>query len=117
MHVRSRLYVANADRIKSRRVDERGARKVRIQLLVDRRRAATFIMRRFTIEAGGETPLHAHKWEHEVFVLKGKGMVTDSKTKHVLRAGTVVYVPPNQIHQFKNTYDGRLVFLCLIPKR
>jgi quercetin dioxygenase-like cupin family protein len=117
MHLRSKIYVADADRIKGRRVDEKGARGVRIQLLVDRHQAATFLMRRFTIGSHGETPLHAHNWEHEVFVLKGRGMVTDGKAKHALRAGSVVYVPPNQIHQFKNARADRLMFLCLIPKR
>jgi len=116
MPLRSGIYVANADRTVRSKVREEGAKKVWIQLLIDRRRAKTFVMRRFTIGRRGETPLHTHKWEHEVFVLEGKGIVTNGKTKQVLRAGTVVYVSPNRIHQFKNTQAGRLVFLCLIPK-
>ena len=31
------------------------------------------------------------------------------------RAGTAVFVPPNQSHQFRNTGAGSLKFLCLIP--
>jgi len=98
------------------KVREKGAKRVWIQLLIDQRRAKNFIMRRFTIESGGETPLHAHRWEHEVFVLKGRGIVTTGKVKQGLRAGDVVYVPPHKIHQFKNTHVGHLMFLCLIPK-
>lgn len=114
--LRSRIYVANSDRTKKNKVREWGAKKVWIQLLIDRHRAATFIMRRFFIKPRGETPLHAHRWEHEVFILKGRGIVTDGRIKLGLRAGTVVYVPPNQRHQFRNTTNIQLVFLCLIPK-
>jgi len=30
-------------------------------------------------------------------------------------AGDVVFVPPDELHQFRNTGDGELRFLCLIP--
>jgi quercetin dioxygenase-like cupin family protein len=73
-------------------------------------------MRRFIVERGGETPLHTHEWEHEVYVLRGQGIVTDGKLKRKLSANTVVYIPPNEKHQFKNVGRSQLIFLCLIPK-
>jgi len=35
--------------------------------------------------------------------------------EHVLRPGTVVFVPPNEPHQFKNTGRTTLKFICLVP--
>jgi len=33
-----------------------------------------------------------------------------------LGSGTVVFVPPNAEHQFTNTGDTPLRFLCIVPK-
>jgi len=37
--------------------------------------APNFCMRVFDVEPGSSTPSHAHDWEHEVFILAGKGVV------------------------------------------
>ena len=72
-------------------------------------------MRQFEVAPGGNTPYHTHAYEHEVFILEGSGTVRDPQAEHSLRAGTVVFVPPNEMHQFRNTGSGPLKFLCLIP--
>ena len=51
----------------------------------------------------------------EVFVLEGEGMVLEGDRQHPLRTGDVVYVQPDEVHQFRNTGDEPLRFLCLIP--
>ena len=77
--------------------------------------APSFTMRQFEIAPGGCTPKHAHGHEHEVFVLDGTAAVLIGSSEHPLRPGTAVFVPPNQVHQFRNTGSGPLKFLCLIP--
>jgi quercetin dioxygenase-like cupin family protein len=77
--------------------------------------APSFSMRHFTVAPGGHTPKHAHAYEHEVYVLEGAGAVVEGEREHALRPGSAVYVPPNQLHQFRNTGAGPLRFLCLIP--
>jgi quercetin dioxygenase-like cupin family protein len=72
-------------------------------------------MRQFEVAPGGHTPLHTHGYEHEVFVLEGRGVVLEGDREHPLCSGSVVYVPPKQVHQFRNTGDVALKFLCLIP--
>ena len=37
-----------------------------------------FYMRLFELAPGGHTPRHGHPWEHEVYVLEGKGTVVSS---------------------------------------
>jgi mannose-6-phosphate isomerase-like protein (cupin superfamily) len=39
----------------------------------------------------------------------------EGDVEHRLRPGTVVFVPAEQRHQFRNTGSGPLKFLCLIP--
>lgn len=87
---------------------------VKIQRLISE--APNFNMRRFVVDRTGYTPLHKHDYEHEVYVLSGRGVVTEEGKRKKLEAGSVVYVPPNITHQFKNTGREPLVFLCLVPK-
>jgi quercetin dioxygenase-like cupin family protein len=77
--------------------------------------APNFAMREFEVEPGGYTPKHHHPYEHEVFVLDGEGVVIEGKVEHPLRSGDVVYVQPNEVHQFRNSGDRPLKFLCLVP--
>jgi quercetin dioxygenase-like cupin family protein len=77
--------------------------------------APTFIMRVFEVKTGSSTPFHSHPWEHEVFVLSGKGVVRGRKGERLLGEGTVVFVAPNEEHCFSNTGSAPLRFICVIP--
>ena len=72
-------------------------------------------MRQFEVAPGGHTPKHFHDYEHEVFVLEGEGVVMDGDQEQPLSSGDVIYVAPNDVHQFRNTGDRPMRFLCLIP--
>ena len=77
--------------------------------------APNFAMRQFEVAPGGYTPKHYHPYEHEVYVIEGEGEAYEGDTPHPIRAGDVVLVKPDDLHQFKNTGDKALKFLCLIP--
>ena len=72
-------------------------------------------MRQFEVAAGGHTPKHSHPYEHEVFVLEGNGVVLEDNVEHPLETGDVIFVKPNEIHQFRNTGDRPMKFLCMVP--
>jgi len=97
-------------------VDREDAQGVRMRWVIsDKDGAPTFAMRIFEVQPGGYTPLHAHPWEHEVFVLGGCGLVVDEGDETPVSAGDTVFVAPNEKHQFRNTGDEPLEFICLIP--
>ena len=77
--------------------------------------APNFAMRQFEVAPGGYTPLHHHPYEHEIYVVEGEGEVYEGDIPHSIRAGDVVLVKPDDVHQFKNNSDKPLKFLCLIP--
>jgi quercetin dioxygenase-like cupin family protein len=77
--------------------------------------APNFAMRQFEVKPGGFTPRHSHPYEHEVFVLEGTGAVFEGDVEHPLHAGDVIYVAPDEVHQFRNTGAAPLKFLCLVP--
>lgn len=97
-------------------VDAEGAAGVKIRSLIKKDDGAPNVaMREFELEPGGHTPFHAHGWEHEVYVLAGRGVVAGEGGEFPLEAGTVVLVPPNEKHNFQNTGSEVLRFLCVVP--
>ena len=110
------MKVVHCEQIEAMSVEADGAANCRMRCLIGPDDAApSFSMRQFEIAPGGHTPKHAHAHEHEVFVLVGSGVAVEGDREHPLRPGVAVYVPPNQLHQFRNTGAGTLKFLCLIP--
>lgn len=79
--------------------------------------AKKFCMRLFEMGKDGYTPKHTHDWEHEVFIHAGTGEVLIKNKWHPVSKGSAIFIPANIEHQFRNTSDGMLTFLCLIPSR
>ncbi len=84
-------------------------------LITEETGAPNFAMRQFTVTPGGSTPQHTHPWEHEAYILEGSGTIQGGEEVVEFKAGAVVYVPPDELHQFKNTGDVEMKFLCMIP--
>jgi len=97
-------------------VEMEEAKNVKVRWLIsDKDNAKNFAMRLFEVESGGCTPNHTHDWEHEVFVLEGKGEVKIDEKIYPIKKDSVIFVEPNQKHGFRNTGNSQLKFLCLIP--
>jgi len=110
------MRVQNYQDIDMKEVEMEGATGCRVRQLVGQvDQAPNFAMRQFEVVPGGHTPKHFHDYEHEVFVLEGEGVVVDGDQEQPLSSGDVVYVAPNDVHQFRNTGDSPMRFLCLIP--
>lgn len=110
------MKVQNCESVTQQPVDMEGAHGCQVRWLVSSGDGApNFAMRQFEVAPGGYTPRHSHPYEHEVYVLAGQGEVYEGDTPHPLQAGDVVLVTPNEVHQFKNTGDAPLKFLCLVP--
>ena len=93
-----------------------GASNVRMRMLVGPAEGAgVFHMRHFEVAPGGHTPHHQHNYEHEILILKGTGVAKSDSGERPFKAGDVIWVPPNEKHQFQNTGDTPAEFICLIP--
>jgi quercetin dioxygenase-like cupin family protein len=104
------------DSVKAEDVTTEGAVKVKVRWLITKEMGAkNFAMRVFEVEPNGYTPLHSHSWEHEIFVLEGNGQLFDGEKTTPLKPAETVFVPPNERHQFKNSGQTTLKFICLIP--
>lgn len=78
--------------------------------------APNFCMRIFTIAPGGYTPRHSHDWEHEILIHEGTGQVFKQGDWVDVTPGTIVFIPGNEEHQFRNNSNQDMTFACLIPK-
>jgi quercetin dioxygenase-like cupin family protein len=95
---------------------EKGASKLSVRWLITKNMGAeNFAMRLFEMELGGYSPFHSHPWEHEVFILEGKGLVIDQGQERKFKDGDVIFIPPNEKHQFRNNSEKTVKFLCLVP--
>jgi quercetin dioxygenase-like cupin family protein len=109
------MLIRNIDEMERRPVDMAGAEDVTMAMMVGRADGApNFAMRQFVVAPGGHTPRHSHDYEHEVYILSGSGTVLLEGAERPIRAGDVLFVPPNQEHQFRAP-DEALRFLCLVP--
>ncbi len=79
--------------------------------------APTFALRHFEVAPGCAAHAHFHPWEHEVYILEGEGEIVGEDGVAPFRAGDCCYTAPNELHQFRNTGETPLRFLCVIPNR
>ena len=95
---------------------EQGIKDVKLRWLISKKDGAkNFAMRLFEVKPDGYTPLHQHDWEHEVFVLEGKGVTRNKTSEESFKPGDIFFVPSMEWHQFVNTGKQTLKFLCMIP--
>lgn len=110
------MLVRRADELEGRPVAMEGALGVSMRLLVGRADGApNFAMRQFTVEPGGHTPRHSHDYEHEIFVVSGRGRLEHDGVFSDLAEGDAAFVRPNATHQFVNAGDEPFRFICLVP--
>lgn len=110
------MKVMHYSEIQTEPVTHEDAENTTIRWLIGKDDGADkFAMRLFELGPGGRTPLHAHEWEHEVFILDGEGSVWKEGKNVSIKPGTAIFVPGGEKHCFKNTGEAILKFLCLIP--
>ena len=77
--------------------------------------APNFALRRFEVQPGGQIGMHNHLQEHEIYILAGEIEVITETETYTAKANDVLYVPPNEVHGYKNNGDTTVSFLCIIP--
>ena len=77
--------------------------------------APVYALRMIEIEPGGNSPQHTHPYEHENFVVQGKGRLFIEGVWYDLKEGDVAFVPAGVLHQYVNAGDSVFKFLCGIP--
>ncbi len=77
--------------------------------------APNFEMRYFELGAGAGSSQDKHNYEHEVFVLRGRGRVVVDGQEYGLRRNDAVLIAPNEEHQLFQEGEEPFGFLCIVP--
>jgi len=84
------------------------------QILVGPEEQVPFHLRYFEIEPGGHTSYERHAHQHVVVALRGAGEVRLGDRWEPVGYGDLVYVAPNEPHQFRAGADEPFGFLCIV---
>jgi quercetin dioxygenase-like cupin family protein len=78
-------------------------------------------LRFFTIQPGGQIPIHSHFYNQTMYILEGEFecWAFDSKTDDLVEkkncpSGTSIFIPSMEPHGMKNIGDTPATFLCCI---
>ena len=112
------MFVDHVEKISGLKMDNPGVmQNVMKQVLVGPEQGwQGWVMRLFTIQGEGYTPRHAHPWPHINYIVSGSGTLLLDGQIHELKPGSVAYVPDNLEHQFQNSREEDLVFICIVPE-
>jgi quercetin dioxygenase-like cupin family protein len=112
------MHIKNYFELPSTRFDSGPAKGVEARVIIGKQDGAeNFCMRVFEIAAQGNTPMHTHGWEHEMFIHSGEGEVFGNGQWNRVKAGNAVFVPANEEHQIRNSGSGKLTVVCLVPSK
>jgi len=107
------MYIINIKNVKEYELKSNGMKNVKVKYLLHAGIGAKRIqLRLFTIDIGGYTPLEKHEHEHEVFVLKGEGILRSKDKEFEIKPGDVIFIQSNELHQIVNNGNEILQFLC-----
>jgi quercetin dioxygenase-like cupin family protein len=112
------MYITSLDKVEKIVPQMQGAKGVLKQVPLSKAVGVpNFSFRVFTIAPGGHTPLHKHAFEHLNYIIEGSGVLAGETGQHEIKKGDFALVPPDEIHQFKNSSkDLDLVMICAVPK-
>jgi len=79
--------------------------------------APGFTMRFYTIDPGGNTPYHKHDYEHEVFVLNGRGYLLFRGGRKPIMPSDAILIDPDEWHGFVGDESIGMEMLCMVPNR
>ena len=85
------------------------------KMLLSRSETPNFEMRCFTIQPGGEMPRHTNVVEHEQFVISGRARIGIADEEFDVQYGSIILIPANVPHWYRNTGTEVFQFLCLVP--
>ncbi len=112
------MIIRKLDTVPECPVDMEGVRGIAKQLVLGRADGVpNFSFRVFTIDPGGHSPHHSHDVEHLNYVISGRGALVDGDGNlNPIGAGDFAFVAPGDVHQFRNTGEEPLVFICAVPR-
>ncbi|EQB65495.1 MAG: hypothetical protein AMDU3_IPLC00002G0132 [Thermoplasmatales archaeon I-plasma] len=93
-------------------LDLEGGGKIR-WLITHRDGAPNFSMRLITVPKGKSTPNHSHDYEHEIFLIEGKGEAVLDGRKFPVDSNHFLFIPGGVKHTISALEDMKMI--CIVP--
>lgn len=87
--------------------------KVTRQLLIDHNVTGGTGLVMVHFSPGARLNLHSHSGEQILYITEGKGIVATEKEQYVVTPGTVVYIPPGEVHWHGATSESPFSHIAL----
>ena len=111
------MIVSHIDNVEGKELHSEVLKDVVMKVLVSPKEGwEGYVMRVFEVEPGGYKPRHQHPWPYIKYIIEGNGTVMVDLKDNPITAGSFAYVPSDTIHQFQNTGDTTLKFICIVPE-
>ncbi len=109
--------INNQKNVKAETVTNPDAKNAKMKVLIGEQEGwQDYVMRIIELEAYGHSPQHIHDWPHINYVLEGEGTLFIDGDVEEISVGSYSYVPAGLLHQYANTSDKLLRFICIVPK-
>ena len=71
-------------------------------------------LRYFEVEAGGHTSRERHVHPHIIIGARGEGRLVTGNREVVVKPNDVAFLPPLEVHQFRNETEEPFGFFCIV---
>ena len=106
------MYVTNVDKTEKNETMP----GVSLRWMLSRENGApNFEMRYIEIKQGYNSFGDPHEFEHEVYVLHGKGRIEGKDQTVDIAPGDAILILPGEKHRFFSTGNQPLAIICIIP--
>jgi quercetin dioxygenase-like cupin family protein len=115
----SAMKITSLEKVEMNSLAMEGAKDVYKQIPISRSDGTPFFsFRVFTIEPGGHTPYHKHRFEHLNYIIEGTGLVAaEGGEERPIKKGDFLLILPDEVHQFRNSsLEEPLKLICGVPK-
>ncbi len=106
-------FFSNIGEAKMDPVSIKGANNAFIQWLITRERGANYAVRKFTLEKDGIIPMHVHKYQETVIIIKGRCRCCAGDKVYQMKEGDYIFINSDVKHAFINL-GYKLEFFCII---
>ena len=106
-------HFSNTQKVEKQPVAIKGSKGAYIQWLVTKNEGAHYAVRRFTLDPHGIIPMHYHKYQETVIIVKGKCKVCVADKQFEMKEGDYIFIDADVKHAFVNG-DEPLEFFCII---
>jgi quercetin dioxygenase-like cupin family protein len=109
------MIVINSDSIEAVETKDEivGKGPVYRKALIDARDTEGFGVLLVTFSPGARLNFHTHTFEQILYVTEGKGIVATRQEEQIVTPGTVVYIPPGEVHWHGATEDSSLSHIAI----